>query len=277
MKCKDHFVSGEEFHIKSCQSCGFRITEDAEDEAGIGRYYQSEEYISHSNTTKGLVNNIYHKVRSFMLRRKSSHVIHFSSVEQGEILDIGCGTGYFLNEMQTKGWKVTGIEKDDKAREFASSEFNIKCFGPEQLNKLSEGKYNVISLWHVLEHIHNLNEHMQRFKELLAGDGTLVLALPNFLSYDARHYKEYWAAYDLPRHLWHFSPDQIIRLAEKHGFSLKGIKRMPFDSFYISLMSEKYKQNKLALFSGFLQGKISFLNSLIRKRECSSLIYVFGV
>lgn len=275
LTCADFFVSGEKFKIKQCKGCGFKITENIEDEENIGSYYQSENYISHSNTSKGLVNGVYHQVRKYMLGRKRRLIESVAALRKGHILDVGTGTGFFLNEMKEYGWQVSGVEKSDDAREFAKSEFNLENLPTEELFKLKGKSYDVISLWHVLEHIHQLNVNMDTFFSLLKDDGKLLIAVPNHNSYDAKHYNEFWAAYDVPRHIWHFTPAQMKQLGEKHGFKLLSLHTMPFDSFYVSMLSEKYKKSALALFKGIFHGKISWLASIINKAKCSSVIYVF--
>jgi len=275
MTCTDFFVSGESFEIKACADCGFKFTANAQDEQQIGRYYQSEEYISHSNTSKGLVNTVYLRVRTYMLGRKRRLTEKASGQGSGHILDVGSGTGFFLNEMKNNGWQVSGTEKSPGARIFAKKEFGLDIYNPEQLFIYKDESFEVITLWHVLEHIHRLNDNMKTFARLLKPEGKLVIAVPNHNSYDANHYKEFWAAWDVPRHLWHFGPDQMEQLGAKHGFRLTSMHTMPFDSFYVSLLSEKYKKSKLAFFKGILHGKISWLMSLVNKRKCSSLICVF--
>jgi SAM-dependent methyltransferase len=274
--CTDYFVSGEQFEIRECAGCGFKFTADASDEQNIGRYYQSEEYISHSNTSKGLVNGIYHRVRNYMLRRKSRLVKKATNKKTGRILDVGTGTAFFLNEMKQHGWDVAGTEKSADARAFAQKEFGLEIDEPEQLFQFEDKSFDVVALWHVLEHIHRLDENMQTFSRLLKPDGKLIIAVPNHTSYDARHYREFWAAWDVPRHLWHFGPEHMKLLGEKFGFQLQSLHTMPFDSFYVSLLSEKYKKSKLAFLKGLMHGKISWLKSLADKKRCSSVIYVFG-
>ncbi len=274
--CTDFFVSGEQFEIRECTGCGFKFTFNAEDEENIGKYYQSEEYISHSNTSKGLVNAVYHRVRNYMLGRKRRLVEKTTGLKTGRLLDVGTGTGFFLNEMKKHGWKVSGTEKNGDARAFVQNEFGLEIEEPKQLFQFEKESFDAITLWHVLEHIHQLNENMETFARLLKPGGKLIIALPNHTSYDARHYKQYWAAWDVPRHLWHFAPEQMNLLGKRHGFLLKSLHTMPFDSFYVSLLSEKYKKSKLALFKGLLHGKISWLKSLVDKKRCSSVIYVFG-
>jgi len=275
LTCTDFFVSGEEFKIKQCNSCSFKITEDIEDEEKIGPYYQSENYISHSNTSKGVINSIYHSVRKYMLGRKRRLVEKATGIRKGDILDIGTGTGFFLNEMQEYGWQVTGTEKSSDARDFAKKEFNLDNLPSEKLFTLKDKSYDAITLWHVMEHIHRLNENMEIFNRLLKPDGKLIIAVPNHESSDAKHYKEFWAAYDVPRHIWHFAPKQMKQLGEKYGFNLTSLHTMPFDSFYVSLLSEKYKKSKLALIKGIFHGKISWIKSIFNPAKCSSVIYVF--
>jgi 2-polyprenyl-3-methyl-5-hydroxy-6-metoxy-1,4-benzoquinol methylase len=273
--CADYFVSGEQFEICKCAACGMKITTNTEDEENIGKYYRSKEYISHSNTTKGLLNTLYHRVRKYMLSRKRRLVEKETGTKTGHLLDIGAGTGFFLNEMRRHGWKVTGTEKSVGAREFARSGFNLHLLEPGEIFYLKENSFDLITLWHVLEHIHQLNKTMEAIARLLKPEGRLIIALPNHTSYDARHYKQFWAAWDLPRHLWHFGPEQIEQFGNKHEFRLSRMHRMPFDAFYISLLSEKYKKSKGASFKGMFHGKISWLTSLPNKRKCSSVIYVF--
>lgn len=274
--CTDFFVSGEKFSIKQCNNCGFKITEDIEDESNIGAYYQSEKYISHSNTTKGFVNAVYHRVRKYMLGRKRRLVEKVNGISKGEVLDVGTGTGFFLKEMQDHGWLVAGTEKSSDARSFAKIEFGLENLPSEALFDLKPNSFDVITLWHVLEHVHLLDENMAAFNQLLKPDGKLIIAVPNHSSHDAKHYREYWAAYDVPRHIWHFAPPQMEKFGSNHGFRLNSMHTMPFDSFYVAMLSEKYKKSKLGLVKGIWHGKISWLKSLFDPTKCSSVIYVFG-
>jgi 2-polyprenyl-3-methyl-5-hydroxy-6-metoxy-1,4-benzoquinol methylase len=274
--CTDFFVSGRQFEIRECNDCGFKFTANAEDEENIGKYYQSEEYISHSNTSKGLVNAVYHRVRNFMLGRKRQLVEKATGLQTGRVLDVGTGTGFFLYEMKNHGWQVSGTEKSADARAFSQKEFGLETDEPEQLFQFENESFDAVTLWHVLEHIHRLDENMKAFVRLLKPNGKLIIAVPNHTSYDARHYKQYWAAWDVPRHLWHFGPEQMKQFGEKHNLRLQSLHTMPFDSFYVSLLSEKYKKSKLALLKGIMYGKISWLKSLVDKKRCSSVIYVFN-
>jgi 2-polyprenyl-3-methyl-5-hydroxy-6-metoxy-1,4-benzoquinol methylase len=273
--CTDHFVSGEAFTVHECRGCGFKYTANASDEDSIGKYYQSEAYISHSNTNRGAINYLYHLVRSYMLKRKRNLIEKAIHSQSGSILDVGTGTGYFLNEMNTHGWQTHGTEKSPQAKEFAKKEFNLSIDSPDAIFNYPNHHFDVITLWHVLEHIHLLQKNMEAFVRLLKPAGKLIIALPNHTSWDASHYKEYWAAWDVPRHLWHFGPAQIKMLGERYGFRLNQRLPMPFDAFYVSILSEKYKKSTFAIPKGILYGKISWLNSLFRPSQCSSVIYVF--
>lgn len=275
LSCTDFFVSGEEFQIKKCSNCGFKITENIEDEENIGRYYQSDEYISHSNTSKGLINVIYHRVRNLMLVQKRKLVQKTTGLKSGKILEVGTGTGYFLAEMKKFNWQITGIEKSNEARNFAKNEFGLDILSPEELFSLKENQFDVITLWHVLEHIHLLNKNLENFSKVLKETGKLIIAVPNHSSYDALHYRKFWAAWDVPRHIWHFTPKHMKILGEKHGFNLSGVYTMPFDSFYVSMLSEKYKKSKFTLLSAVFHGTISWFTSVFKPGKCSSVIYVF--
>lgn len=273
--CKDHYVSGECFDIKACRGCGLKFTDNIESEENSDKYYQSDNYISHTNTSKGLINKLYHTVRLYMLWSKRGLIEKLSDRKPGAILDIGAGTGFFLNEMKKHGWRTNGTEKSEHARNFALERFSIKLNSPSEIKNFDEKQFNIVTLWHVLEHIYNLNEYMENLVRLMRDDGFMIIAVPNSNSFDSRVYKEFWAAYDVPRHIWHFSPGQLKLLGEKHGLSLKRIKKMPLDAFYISILSEKYKGNRIPFIKGFITGKISWVLSLFDYRKCSSLIFIF--
>lgn len=271
----DFLISNEKFQIKICNGCGFKITQDIEDESGIELYYQSEKYISHSNTSKGLVNSLYHRVRKHMLVKKRKLVEKVSAEKKGNILDVGTGTGFFLNEMKKRGWQVAGTEMSRDARRFAKSEFGLNVSPPEQLFGFKENSFSVVTLWHTLEHIHQIKANMETFHKVLKTGGKLIIAVPNNSSYDAQHYREYWAAYDVPRHIWHFSPEQMEPFGKKFGFILREVHALPFDSFYISILSEKYKKSGLPLLSGIFFGTMSWFTCLFKPGRCSSVMYIF--
>jgi len=270
---QDFTVSNEIFEIWLCQDCQTAFTQNAPNPEHIGKYYQSENYVSHSDTKKGLINRLYHVARQMMLSTKTSLIERLNAQNPKKILDIGCGTGYFLGNLKSKNWQCLGIEPDPKARSFAQKNFGLEVLEAENFWKISE-QFQVITLWHVLEHLHDLEKYFVKIKSLLAPNGVLVIAVPNHWAAERNHYKEHWAAWDTPRHLWHFSPQSLEFLAKRFGFRLTEQKMMPFDPFYIALLSEKYKNNPLALLSGFFWGGVSFLQSLFQTKKSSSIIYV---
>jgi SAM-dependent methyltransferase len=271
---KDHSVSKEFFDIFECSNCRLRFTTNAPDAEFIGPYYQSPDYISHSNTRKGLVNNLYHLVRTHTLASKHHLLKHETGLSSGSHLDIGAGTGAFVQYMQKAGWQSQGIEPDEKARECALNEHSTKLLPAAALDSLPAESFDAITLWHVLEHVHDLYPYLAQIKKLLKSKGKLFIAVPNYTSYDAEKYGVYWAAYDIPLHLYHFSPSSMKYLLQNAGFNLNGTKPMWFDSFYISLLSEKYKTGKASLIKGFISGGISNIHAIADKEKCSSLIYV---
>ena len=275
LKAKDHTVSGQEFEIYECKNCSLRFTQNVADENGISKYYQSEDYISHSDTSKGFVNSLYHFVRQITLKSKLSIITKYSGSKAGEILDIGAGTGAFLNVMKSSGWNITGVEPDETARRNAFKNYQLNLLGNEQLFNFQLQSFDAITMWHVLEHVHKLNEYILQAKNLLKENGVLIIAVPNYTSYDAEVYQQNWAAYDVPRHLYHFSPASMKELLKKHD--LKLIKTLPmwFDSYYVSMLSEKYKNNgKDNFMAALLTGFSSNFKAFFKKELCSSVIYV---
>ena len=273
--CTDHFATGETFDIFKCKDCGFTFTQNIPDEKEIAPYYSSPTYISHSNTSKGVVNKLYHIVRGRMLRRKVALVKKLTLLQNGRIVDYGAGTGYFARAMQKKGWNVTAIEKSAHARKFAKEEFGLEMLPEEALKEIESNSVDVVTLWHVMEHIQQIDAFWEELKRVLESTGIAVIAVPNCTSYDAEFYSEHWAAYDVPRHLWHFSPSTIMRLGEKHGFILERQYPMIFDGFYISLLSEKYKGRRLKTLRGFWNGFLGLCATLDKCNASSSIIYVF--
>ena len=273
---KDFSVSKEEYIIWQCADCSLRFTQDAPDEDTIGAYYKSPDYISHTNTNKGFVNNTYQKVRNYTLQQKAKLIIQQTGTQNGSILDVGCGTGAFLDVMRSKGWRIEGIEPDDDARNLAKELYQLEVKEPSAIKELPASSADAITLWHVLEHVHELHPYVERLKKILKPSGKLFIAVPNYQSADAGYYRPFWAAYDVPRHLYHFSPKSMQVLMEKHGLKIVEKKPMWFDSFYISLLSSKYKAGKTKYFSAFLKGLQSNLNALANKDRCSSVIYIIA-
>lgn len=275
LTCVDHYVSGEMYHLCRCRDCGFLFTQDAPVESEIGRYYDTPDYISHTDTKKGVMNSVYHRVRNYMLKRKAGLVMHEAHRKTGHLLDIGTGTGYFADTMRRHGWQVEAIEKSPQARAFAKEHFNLDIKPHTALKGLMPNSFDVITLWHVMEHLEPLNETWDVLHSLLTEKGVLVVAVPNCSSFDAKKYGAYWAAYDVPRHLWHFTPATIQQFGAKHGFILAERHPMPFDAFYVSMLTEQHMMHSCAFLRGMLVGTMAWLSALVKKERSSSMIYVF--
>ncbi len=274
LSAKDHTVSNEVFEIWHCDDCTIRFTQSVPASADIGPYYQSAAYVSHSDTQKGFINRLYHIIRNHTLSTKRKLVQKVSGKKTGTLLDVGAGTGAFVNTMQTAGWKITGLEPDDIARTNAEHKYGLNLLSPDLLNTLDAEHFDVITLWHVLEHVHELHPYLENFHRLLKPGGRLLIAVPNYTSYDAIHYKGFWAAYDVPRHLYHFSPKGMELLARKKGFGLEAVQPMWFDSFYVSMLSEQYKNGSANIVGAVWNGLISNFKAAGNNKKGSSLIYI---
>ncbi len=266
--CKDHTVSGEEFDLILDPELDLLVTSPKPDPQILPSYYKSEKYISHTDSKNSLFDKIYQGVKKMMLKKKLEW-LDSQFPEKGKLLDIGAGTGEFLLAAQKNGWHVQGIEPDEDARKLASQKgINLV----DDSLKLSTNQFDVITMWHVFEHVYDLNQQIKQLESLLKENGLLIIAVPNYKSYDAEHYKEFWAAYDVPRHLWHFSRISFQKLFKNSEFSLFDEKPLMFDSYYVSLLSEKYKNGKGNPLKAFLTG----LNSNMKARntkEYSSIAY----
>ncbi len=272
--CKDNTVSQEIFEVWKCAGCTIRFTQNAPAVEHMGHYYQSADYVSHSNTKKGLVNRIYHLVRNRTLNKKLELIKHVTCKTTGTLLDVGAGTGAFAHTMQQAGWQVIGLEPDALARENALKNYGLPLETLDSLPSLPATSFDVITLWHVLEHVHDLHGYLRNFHKLLNKEGVLMIAVPNYCSYDAEVYQNCWAAYDVPRHLYHFSPKSIKVLLQAHGFNVEQLKPMWFDSFYVSMLSEKYMLKHGNLVRAFWKGLRSNMKALRHKDKCSSIIYI---
>ena len=230
-------------------------------------------YISHTNNTKGFFNWMYHTVRRYAIGTKLN-LLKKTSKNKNH-LDIGCGTGEFLNACKNAGYNTTGIEPSELAREQAINNFKLSVSEDTNLGQFQENQFDSISMWHVLEHVPSLNKTIEEFNRILSKNGKVIIAVPNHKSWDAQHYKEFWAGWDVPIHLWHFSKLSIEKLFLKYNFKLVEKKPMLFDSFYVSLLSEEFKTGKKKFVNGFIIGLISNVIGIFTKRGCSSIIYVF--
>lgn len=273
---KDYTVSKESFGIWHCNSCTLRFTQNIPNAASIASYYSAQAYVSHTDTKEGLVNKIYHIVRGFTLKSKQQLIIKQTQEQCGNLLDIGAGTGAFAQTMIKAGWQVTGLEPEQSARLIAKQKHNLDLQTPDVLFQLNHQQFNAITMWHVLEHVHDLHIYLEKCYQLLKPRGLLFIAVPNYTSADEAFYKQHWAAYDVPRHLYHFSPKSFDILARSKSFTVKKQLPMWFDSFYVSLLSEQHKKGTTNLVKAFFNGLISNLQTLFNVKKCSSIIYVLA-
>jgi 2-polyprenyl-3-methyl-5-hydroxy-6-metoxy-1,4-benzoquinol methylase len=266
---KDHSVSGETFELLLDKELELLKTYPQPALESLGKYYESDDYISHTDGKRSLFEKLYHTVKQKALRDKISLVQRFKP-SKGELLDIGAGTGDFLVVARDNGWSITGVEPSKKAKSIAKGKGVPFTADLQQIPSHSK---DVITMWHVLEHVPDVQAQITELKRILKPDGVLVVAVPNYKSYDAQYYGAFWAAYDVPRHLWHFSKASIKKLFGQQQMDLVEILPMKFDSFYVSLLSEKYKTGKMNFIGGFWRGLVSNLKAS-KNMEYSSHIYV---
>ena len=273
LKSRNFRVNDHTFDVKECTKCTFRYTSPLPELNEIGEYYDTENYISHTGTKKGLINTLFHMVRFITLRSKYRLLKKVSNGKKH--LDIGAGNGVFLDFMKEKGWDVEGVELDDTSRAAIEKNTGLNIATTVNDNVETE-EYDVITMWHVLEHVYELKKDIKTIKQKLKKDGSLVVAVPNCGSYDEKRYQEFWSAYDLPIHLYHFRPDNIKDLFAQFDMEVVDMKPMKFDSYWISLESEKYKNNQKnslgVLIKGFFFGLVSNLKA--KKGQYSSQIYI---
>jgi len=266
---KDYSVSKETFDLYHDETLDMLITSPQPSLENLGKYYESEDYISHTDNKRSLFEKLYHFIKSIALKNKLN-LINSLQLNKGRILDIGAGTGDFLSVAKNDGWQTIGVEPSDRAKSIAK---NKGVSFVEQTSELENGSFDVISMWHVLEHVPDLDKQIKELKRLLKPTGTLIIAVPNFKSFDAKHYGKFWAAFDVPIHFWHFSKTAIKLLFEKEEMKLEKVLPMKFDSFYVSLLSEKYKSGKMNFIKAFFIGLQS--NWKAKKNfEYSSHIYI---
>ena len=268
---KDEFLSKEDFQIYECHNCGLLFTQPRPGKDKIGEYYKSDEYYSHQENKQGLIPRIYESVKSINLKNKCRMATKGKG--SGRVLDIGCGVGDFLHSMEELGWQVEGIEPSEEATTIAKKRTKARVYTPEEIGQLNDEHYDLITMWHVLEHVDDLKTEIKQLERLLKKGGRLVLALPNFRSYDAQYYKNYWAAYDVPRHLNHFCKKSIYKIFSNSELDLIETKKLIWDAYYISFMSEQYKRHSFALVRGLFRGFVSNVKAR-RSGEWSSLVYI---
>ena len=269
LTAKDHLLSKEAFQIYTCSACNLRFTNPRPPNSELANYYKSDEYISHSDDGTSLINSLYKIARKLTVRSKRKIISGLPGHKK--LLDVGCGTGHFLAYCKQYAWQITGIEPNELARNKARQ--NSGAVIHEDLSNVVDKDFDVISLWHVLEHLPDLNDTLQILKAKLAPNGILVVAVPNFESYESSLFKEYWAAYDVPRHLYHFSQDSMRCLTGNNGLKIVKTHPMWLDSFYISLLSNQYKNNSKKYIRSFITGLLSNIYA-IKSNNYSSLIYL---
>ena len=266
---KDHSVSKEVFELWQDENLDLLITTPQPDENNLPMYYESDDYISHTDSKRSLFEKAYHLVKNIALKSKLE-TINRLQPNKGNLLDIGAGTGDFLNVAQNNGWNTIGVEPSEKAKAIAVKK---GVTFSDSISSLPNHSFDIITMWHVLEHVPNLEEQIKELKRLLKPTGTILIAVPNFKSFDANYYGQFWAAYDVPRHLWHFSKTAIEKLFAVENLKLDNVLPMKFDAFYVSLLSEKYKTGKMNYLSAFIAGLRSNFKAATTK-QYSSQIYV---
>lgn len=269
---KDEFLTKKDFHICECLNCGLLYTMPRPSKEKIGAYYKSDEYYSHQENKKGFVPRLYEAIKKINLK----HKFHLASrdLPVGKLLDIGCGVGDFLHVAENKGWQCTGVEPSEEAREIARQRIKGDLLYSEDLNHLPDQSFDLITMWHVLEHVDDLKWQVAQLQRLIKPNGRIVIAVPNYRSYDGRFYNAYWAAYDVPRHLNHFNKTVITKIFKTSGLSLVSMDKLVWDAYYISFMSEQYKHHFMPLVRGVFRGLVSNAKAR-RSGEWSSLVYVF--
>lgn len=271
--CKDFVASEDTFMLNRCKNCSFLFTNPRPDSEEIIKYYQSEKYVSHADKKDnlGIMYKIYDIVRNYSINKKLKLIKKYHS--NGNLMDLGCGLGYFLDGViKDKTFDSIGVDISEDAIKHVKNTFGYTVKNEKDLENITE-KYDVITQWHVLEHVHNINERMLQLKKLLKKDGTLFIAVPNSNSWDAKYYKQYWDGYDVPRHLYHFNKKSFELLMNKHGFNIVKTKALLFDAPYISMRSEIHKGSKLSMLKGGIFGIISNTVALFNK-EHSSLLFI---
>lgn len=274
MTVTDFSVSKESFELIKCGGCGLVFTQDIPAASEISRYYRAVQYISHSDTDRGVINKLYHIVRGRTIQKKRNLVRKYTGLKNGTLLDIGSGTGSFLSGMKAAGWDISGVEPDEIARQNSMEFHGITAIDPSEAGRFKDHSFDAVTMWHVLEHVHQLKEQIQQIDRLIGEKGVVFIAVPNNISYDARYYGVHWAAWDVPRHLYHFNPESMRFLWNQYDFEFIDIRPMWYDSFYVSMLSEKYRSGRTRIVHPFCIGLISNIKVLFNVERCSSLVYV---
>lgn len=269
---QDHTVSHERFTIMQCDACGFRYTSPRPGQDRIGEYYLSENYISHVEKATTLKDHLYHLVRRRAIRNKYHLIARHQA--SGNALDIGCGTGDFLAYLKHKGYAAHGVEVSPAARQIAVAKG--LSVSPTLAELDPSIQFNVITLWHVLEHLSDPRSTLMELFKRCSNGGLLVIAVPDNESWDCKHYGPLWAAWDVPRHLSHFRRKDVHRLLKEVGFEPVATKPMWFDAPYVSMLSEQYRGAGPigSLVKGALMGGWSNLAAMVSGGPTSSSLFL---
>jgi 2-polyprenyl-3-methyl-5-hydroxy-6-metoxy-1,4-benzoquinol methylase len=275
LSTRDYFITRETFTIYECANCKVLFTHPfPEPDVLYSKYYKSENYLSHNKKTSDLFSVLYRTIQKINISKKLKLLENVNQTREKKILEVGAGIGDFLAACHKLGWKCFGVEPSEQARQVAKQFNDLDLYS--SMDEIGERNFSIITLWHVLEHIPNLGETILKLKNLLITSGCVIIAVPNHNSFDAKHYKQFWAGYDVPRHLYHFNKESLISIMKSKNFELINTRPMIFDSFYVSLLSEKYKRNNFIInyLYGFLIGLVSNITSVFTK-ESSSIIFIF--
>jgi 2-polyprenyl-3-methyl-5-hydroxy-6-metoxy-1,4-benzoquinol methylase len=274
LSCKDFVATGENFQIERCNNCTLLFTNPRPNTIEIVKYYQSDNYVSHAGKKEnlGIMYKVYDIVRNYSINQKLEIIKQYNS--SGNLMDLGCGLGYFLNgAVKDKKFNCVGIDVSDDAINYVKNKFGYDVKNESELDNLKTNSFDVITQWHVLEHVHFLNKRIAQLNKLLKQNGTLFIAVPNSNSWDAKKYKEYWDGYDVPRHLYHFNKKSFKTLIEKNGFEIIETRPMIFDAPYISMRSEIHKKRNMTMLRGAINGLISNIQATL-DGEYSTLLFI---
>jgi 2-polyprenyl-3-methyl-5-hydroxy-6-metoxy-1,4-benzoquinol methylase len=274
LTCTDYTVSHETFSIVQCAACKFVFTNPIPEITTLGKYYESVAYVSHSAQPTTLMDRLYILARTKTIKWKARLIKKDITADHITLLDYGCGTGDFLTHCKHLGWKVQGIEPSGSARQIAETKSGQTIY--PAIEQLPSAQFDIITLWHVLEHVPDLHQLIKNLSNRLKPNGTIFIAVPNRNSWDAKHYQSNWAAYDVPRHLWHFTLQDMKKIMSAHSLNVIDIIPMKLDAYYVSLLSEKYQNNRigpLTVLKSVLNGLRSNISGS-KTFEYSSHIYV---
>lgn len=259
----DYFLSKEKFFVQKTSTPG--VLETSPKPKSIKKYYASSKYLSH-NKEKTLFAWVYFFFKKISIASKVRTIKSFKK-NFISLLDYGAGDGFFVHSLRQKKIDAVGYDPFFKYNE--KGMYN----DPNFFKKNNLNKFDIITMWHSLEHTQSYSQALENAKSMLSDKGVLIVACPNYKSFDSEYYKRYWAGYDVPRHLWHFSPKGMRVVFSSLGFELLKTKGMFWDPFYVSMVSEKYKSSKLWFIKGFFVGLASCLASIFNKNP-SSVVYV---